>query len=362
MPAESIARRKKSKFKSNNVIRAPKTNRTEFSVVARPFAVGALTAMRGDYSSQRQLARTIGRSQGTLSELLKRVEAKANDHTVALWDEILYKNDLGRGRSSLLTRQEKEKIVQLATSSREAREKKSWQPIADGDFEDVVPEMSITTFENVMYEIEYARRAPEKERYKWALAHNPDKYKEYDNQGFDFRIVVFSDETPARVGEQRGMMRIWFRGGEKYNEDVKHDRNRSYYCLQSYSCFRHGLKGPCHVYSTETAEEKLAAEGHIRELNADQKTRDNKLQIYARQALSNIGEGDVGLCSKSSHGSNCLKNKDFNVYYNKMELLLKRLEFLVIYLSWRRSIGCGGQITRLRSTHPSMPGLGFGGT
>lgn len=71
------------------------------------------------------------------------------------------------------------------------------------------------------------------------------------------------------------------------------DRNRSDCCLRFYVCFRHGSKGPCHVYSTETAEEKLAAEAHIRELNADQKTRDTKLQIYARQALSNIGEGNV---------------------------------------------------------------------
>lgn len=33
-----------------------------------------------------------------------------------------------------------------------------------------------------------------------------------------------------------------------------------------------------------------------------------------------------------------MKNEEFNVYYNKMELLLIRLEFLVVYLSWRRSI------------------------
>ncbi|KAF2632546.1 hypothetical protein BU25DRAFT_470290 [Macroventuria anomochaeta] len=88
------------------------------------------------------------------------VEMKANDHAVALWDDILYENDLGRGRSLLLTRQQKELIIQIATSSCDAREKEPWQGIADGDFKEVVPEMSITTFENIMYEAGYTHRAP----------------------------------------------------------------------------------------------------------------------------------------------------------------------------------------------------------
>ena len=221
MPAKTIARRKNFNYKQYKKIRAPKTNRKELSLVERAFAVGALTAMRGDYANQRDLATTMGRSQGTLSELLKQVEMKANNQTVALWDDILYENDLGRGRSPLLTRQQKELIIHVATSSRDAREKEPWQAIPDGDFKEVVLEMSITTFENVMYEAGHARRAPgwkpsltpdqEKERLAWAHAHNPDKYEEGDNLGYDFTQVVFSDETPARIGEERGMIRTWCR-------------------------------------------------------------------------------------------------------------------------------------------------------
>jgi hypothetical protein len=154
-----------------------------------------------------------------------------------------------------------------------------------------------------MYEAGYARRAPgwkpsltpdqEKERLAWAHAHNPDKYEEGDNLGYDFTQVVFSDETPARIGEERGMIRTWCCEGEKYNTDVKHDRNRKDCCLQFYGCFRYNYKDPCHVYHPETEAEKLAAQVHIQELNADQKTRDSKLQIYARQALNNLREADV---------------------------------------------------------------------
>ncbi len=111
MPAKTTARRKTFNYKQYKNIRAPRTNRKELRVVERAFAVGALTAMRGDYANQRDLATTIGRSQGILSELLKRVEMKANNYAVALWDNILYKNDLGRGRSLLLTHQQKELII-----------------------------------------------------------------------------------------------------------------------------------------------------------------------------------------------------------------------------------------------------------
>ena len=303
MPAQAISRRKKFNYHGNKKKTYPRTNRTEMSVVERAFAVGALTAMRGDYATQRDLARTMGRQQGSLSKLLHRVEAKVYNNTVALWDEIVYENKLGRGRSRLLTRKEKDEIISIATSSRSAREKESWQAIAHGDFDSIDPEISITTFENVMYEAGYARRRPgwkphltseqEQQRYEWALAHNPDRDEEYDNKGYDFTAVVFTDETPARIGEERGKIRTWCRGGERWDDNVKHDRNRKDCCLQFYAAFRYDYKGPCHVYREETEAEKVAAAEHIQQLNTDQKTRDNKLQIYARQALNGISESDV---------------------------------------------------------------------
>jgi hypothetical protein len=303
MPAQPISRRKKFNYYGNKAKKYPHTDRTEMSAVERAFAVGALTAMRGDYATQRDLARTMGRQQGSLSKLLNRVEAKANNKTRAIWDEILYENDLGRGRSRLLTRKQKEDIICIATSSRSTREKESWQAIAHGDFESVVPKISISTFENVMYEAGYARRRPgwkphltdeqEQVRYEWAIAHNPDRDEEYDGKGYDFTQVVFTDETPARIGEERGMMRTWCCEGERWDDDVKHDRNRKDCCLQFYAAFRYNFKGPCHVYREETEAEKQEAAAHIQRLNVDQKTRDNKLQIYARQALHGISESDV---------------------------------------------------------------------
>lgn len=298
-----ISRRKPFKYKENKVVKPPKTSRTEMTEVERAFAVGAITGMRGDYASIRELATTIGRSNPAIIKLLRRVESKAEELGTKLWDQALYSTDPGRGRTTLLSQDQKNRIIALVTSTRNNREKEAWQAIADGDFQEIVPKMSVTTFENVMYEAGYARRRPgwkptltpqqEDERYEWALAHNPDLNEVGDNLGYDFTEVVFTDETPARIGDERGMIRSWCKEDERWDDDVKHDCNRSSCCLQFYASFRYNHKGPCHVYYEETEVEKRAAAEHIEALNHDQKTRDNKLQIYARTALNQLNESDV---------------------------------------------------------------------
>ncbi|KAF1967269.1 hypothetical protein BU23DRAFT_484046, partial [Bimuria novae-zelandiae CBS 107.79] len=109
----------------------------------------------------------------------------------------------------------------------------------------------------------------------------------------NFREVVFTDETPARIGEERGMQRTWCKEQERWDEGVKHDRNRKDCALQFYGSFRYNYKGPCHVYHQETEQEKEAAEVQLEEDNINNQSQDNKLQIYARQSLSQMSESDV---------------------------------------------------------------------
>jgi hypothetical protein len=66
---------------------------------------------------------------------------------------------------------------------------------------------------------------------EWALAYNPDKYEYRDSKGFDFTEVMFTDETLARIGEERGMQRVWCRDSEQYDKGVKKDRNCRACCL-----------------------------------------------------------------------------------------------------------------------------------
>jgi hypothetical protein len=237
----NLSRRKPFKYKQNKVVRSPKTARTEMSAVQRAFIVGAVVVSRDGYASATALSKRMPHSQPGLTKLINRIEKRAEEGGFNLWDEVLYNNDLGRGRSQLLTQDQKDTIILIVTSSRTNCEKQSWQALKDGDFKDVVREMSVTTFENVMYEAGYSRRRPgwkppltpaqQQERLQWALAYNLDKYEYGDGLGFDFRDVVFTDETPARIGEERGMQRVWCKENERYDDDVKKDRNRKDCCL-----------------------------------------------------------------------------------------------------------------------------------
>lgn len=269
-----INRRKPFKYKENKVIKPPKTPRTEMTAVQRAFVVGAVVASRDGYASANALSTLMDRSQSNLSALVRRVENRAREGGFDIWDEILYENDIGRERSTLLTQAQKDAIVALTTSTRQSREEESHQAINNGNFKHIVPEISVTTFENVMYEAGYSRKRPgwkplltpeqEEERYQWALAHNPDLYEVGDGLGYDFRKVVFTDETPARIGEERGMQRVWCKDSERYDDDVKKDRNRKDCCLQFYGAFRYNYKGPCHVYFPESYKEKESADKHLR--------------------------------------------------------------------------------------------------
>ena len=87
----------------------------------RAFLVGAITGMRGSYASLGDLANPINRDQ--------------------------YKNELGRGRSKLLTQEQKDQIIALVISTRNNCKQELWQAIVHGVFNHIVPEMSITTFE-----------------------------------------------------------------------------------------------------------------------------------------------------------------------------------------------------------------------
>ncbi|KAF2621436.1 hypothetical protein BU25DRAFT_482780 [Macroventuria anomochaeta] len=82
-------------------------------------------------------------------------------------------------------------------------------------------------------------------RYEWALMHNPDKYKVGDGLGYDFRKVCFTDKSPAHVGEEQGMQRVWCKADETYHSDVRKDCNCKDCALQFFGAFQYDHKGPC---------------------------------------------------------------------------------------------------------------------
>jgi hypothetical protein len=93
-------------------------------------------------------------------------------------------------------------------------------------------------------------------------------YEEGDSLGFDFKQVVFTNETPARIGDERGMQRVWCKEDERFEDDVKKDCNCRECCLQFYRAFRYDYKGPCYTYFEEIKEQNQSAEVALVKENA----------------------------------------------------------------------------------------------
>ncbi|KAF1972160.1 hypothetical protein BU23DRAFT_508906 [Bimuria novae-zelandiae CBS 107.79] len=294
-------RRKPFPYKARKS-RVNKTEREEMAPLKRAFAVGA--AVLGG-ASQISVAKELEIDQGNLSRLISRLKSRSEALKLPLWDPSLYENDIGRGRPELLDQSQKDLIIKIVTSDREHREKEAWQAIADGYFEERgLPKMSITTFQNVMYEAGYSRKAQgfkptltddqHKERYEWALAHNSDKDEYGDGKGFNYRRVVYTDETPARVGEQRGMKRAWCKADEVYHKDVKRPKIQANYCtLQFYGSFTYDYKGPTHIYEKETPEQKREAQKALEAENQENRRQREELVPLARRALRSMGDSEV---------------------------------------------------------------------
>ena len=89
------------------------------------------------------------------------------------------------------------------------------------------------------------------------------------------------------------MQKTQYKGEERQDNNIEYNYNCKDCCLQFYKAFRYNHKGPYYVYFMESKEEKAAAQIHIKALNKDTKTCNNKLQIQAQQALDLRGDSNV---------------------------------------------------------------------
>ncbi|KAF1980085.1 hypothetical protein BU23DRAFT_548283 [Bimuria novae-zelandiae CBS 107.79] len=153
-----ITRRKARKTTATNPY-VPKTPHRELLPESKAYAVGAMSAGVSQYS----LAKKLPITQAGLSRLFTRTKERSEASKLPLWDPHLYEIEPGRGGQEYpLTTEQKDAVIAVATQDRDAREKPSWEAIADGDFDYLhLPKpLSVSKFENIMYEAGYARRAP----------------------------------------------------------------------------------------------------------------------------------------------------------------------------------------------------------
>jgi hypothetical protein len=54
----------------------------------------------------------------------------------------------------------KKKVIQITTQDHNHRKKEAWQAIDDGDYDGILPNLSISSLGNIMYKAGYSRRKP----------------------------------------------------------------------------------------------------------------------------------------------------------------------------------------------------------
>jgi hypothetical protein len=123
--------------------------------------------------------------------------------------------------------------------------------------------------QQALYDKGYGQQRPRwKVRlYANAKAQRVTLLKKYHPDNFNWRNVVFTHETPAKVGDRRGMQRSWAIKDEAYHPDVKRPRVKRQSEGQVWACFVYGRKGQLKFWHTEEEEEKKAAKLALQEEN-----------------------------------------------------------------------------------------------
>jgi len=87
----------------------------------------------------------------------------------------------------------------------------------------------------------------------------------------DWMRVIWSDETSVILGQRRGTIRLWRDSGEAYNRTVIRNRWKGFSEFMFWGCFSWDKKGPCHIWTKETAQEKKQAQEELDKLNENHK-------------------------------------------------------------------------------------------
>lgn len=83
----------------------------------------------------------------------------------------------------------------------------------------------------------------------------------------DWKAVIWSDETSVVLGHRRGGIRVWRTSQEAYHKQCIRRRWKGYSEFMFWGCFSFDKKGPCHIWKTETVQEKVDAQKEIDDWN-----------------------------------------------------------------------------------------------
>ena len=231
-----------------------------------PAQAGAvLMATQNHNARNTDVAKDVGCSEGAVRGVKKRVLEKADKENIAPLQAANAKQPRGL-RPPKLNVRERRCLIRHAIKNK-ANRRKPWSMIA----QECGIEASMTAIRHALELSGYGRYPP---RYKPPLTDAQKRGRlefciemlEKDSDWW--RKVVWTHETPIRVGAHRGQVWITRKKGEAFQEDCVNVRFKKYSDLQFWGCFSTEMRGPYHIYATETAAEKKAAPEDLNDFNS----------------------------------------------------------------------------------------------
>ena len=298
-PQSGYRKRRKTKGRAPRVT---KTSRHEHPPTFRAFITSAIE----HGATELQLHKETGAARSTIHKIAARARERADAAGLPIWDKYVYEDDaIAQGREPLLNEEDKQRLRDVVVQDREHRYMPAHTLLQASIWDQAgIPRLSRSTLQNAMYEGFLAKRKPgwkfhltpamKEARFQWALLYNPDPTP--SQPAFDWISVIFTDETPAKVGLVAGKFYAWCKADEVYSNDVKRTRPTKYLELQFWACFMYGAKGPCHVHFKETPEEAQQA---AKDLNQRNQARQHRYRLrshlvsQARRALHVMNEPAV---------------------------------------------------------------------
>ena len=76
----------------------------------------------------------------------------------------------------------------------------------------------------------------------------------------DWKNIIWSDKTSVLLGSRRGGYRIWREPREAITKSCIRKRWKGHAEFMFWGCYSYDRKGPCHIWTPETAQEKKLAD------------------------------------------------------------------------------------------------------
>lgn len=222
-----------------------------------------------------EVAKELNLSANAVRFARKRVHEEADKENISPLEAANRKRSRS-GRPLKLDYRDRRRLVRHATKNKRQRQK-LWTEIA----QECGIEASLTAIRHAFEIAGYSRYPP---RYKPYLneTHKQKRLEfciemlEHDSDWW--KKVVWTDETPVKVGQRRGQIWVTRKKNEAYHKDCVHPRFSKYSDLMFWGAFSAEMRGPHHFYARETAEEKEEAQKNIDEINADYHTECQRLE------------------------------------------------------------------------------------